>query len=190
MRDRLDSRPRSPYRRTGACPARVAYLITDPLFYAAAIPAVILVGLSKGEFGGGASLLGVPLIALVVSPLQAAGIMLPILLVMDAVALASYRGACDRRSLVILLPAGLLGILVGWLTAAWVTESMVRLIVGVVALLFTLDYWFRSGRSPDPAGHSPAKGGFWGAVAGFTSFVSHAGGPPFQMYMLPLRLDP
>lgn len=165
-------------------------MITDPLFYVVAVPAVIIVGLSKGGFGGGVALLGVPLMALAVPPLQAAGIMLPILMVMDVVALASYRGTFDRRAMGILLPAGLIGIAIGWLTAAWVTESAVRLIVGVVALLFTLDYWFRSGRAPAPAEHNAAKGGFWGALAGFTSFVSHAGGPPFQMYMLPLRLDP
>ncbi len=165
-------------------------MITDPFFYAVAIPAVVIVGLSKGGLGGGVALLGVPLMALAVPPLQAAGIMLPILMVMDAVALASFRGSFDRRSLGILLPAGLVGIAIGWLTAAWVTEEAVRLIVGIVALLFTLDHWFRSGRQPAPADHNPPKGMFWGALSGFTSFVSHAGGPPFQMYMLPRRLDP
>lgn len=166
-------------------------MITDPLFFAAAIPAVVVVGLSKGGFGGGVALLGVPLMALVVPPLQAAGIMLPILMVMDAVALTAYRGAFDRRSLWVLLPAGVLGIALGWLTAGWVSEAAVRLIVGMVALAFCLDHWLHGAAGArKPAPHNRIKGTFWGALAGFTSFVSHAGGPPFQMYMLPLRLAP
>jgi uncharacterized protein len=165
-------------------------MITDPLFYAAAIPAVIISGLSKGGFGGGVGLMAVPLMALTIPPLQAAGIMLPILLVMDVVAVLSYRGSYDRKVLRLLVPAGLAGIAIGWLAAAWISESAVRLIVGVVALLFTLDYWFRSGRAALPARPSPMKGRFWATVSGFTSFVSHAGGPPFQMYVLPLRLEP
>lgn len=163
-------------------------MMTDPFFFAVAIPAVIIVGLSKGGFGGGVGLLGVPLVSLAVPPLQAAGIMLPVLLVMDAVAVASYRGSFHRATLKLLVPAGLTGIIVGWLAASLVSEAFVRLLVGLVALAFTLDYWFRASAAM-PARPSTLKGSFWGMVSGFTSFVSHAGGPPFQMYVLPLRLD-
>lgn len=165
--------------------------ITDPWFYAVAVPAVILVGLSKGGFGGAMALLGVPLMALVISPVQAAAIMLPILIVMDAVSLWSWRGSYDSRTLRIMLPAGLVGIGLGWLTAAYVTVPMVRLIVGLVALAFTLRYlWLRYVGEPGARPHRPWSGRFWGLVTGFTSFVSHAGGPPYQMYALPLRQDP
>lgn len=163
-------------------------MMTDPFFFAVAIPAVIIVGLSKGGFGGGVGLLGVPLVSLAVPPLQAAGIMLPVLLVMDAVAVASYRGCFHRATLKLLVPAGLAGIIVGWLAASVVSEAFVRLLVGLVALAFTLDYWFRASATM-PARPSALKGSFLGMVSGFTSFVSHAGGPPFQMYVLPLRLD-
>ncbi|MEZ5909223.1 MAG: sulfite exporter TauE/SafE family protein [Hyphomicrobiaceae bacterium] len=165
-------------------------MITDPWFYAAAIPAILLVGMAKGGFGGPIALLGVPLISLVVSPVQAAGIMLPILCAMDVVGLLAYRGTFDRGSLAILLPAAAVGIAVGWLAAAYVTDAHVRLLVGVVAVAFTLDYWLGGARKLMPAEPNRAKGSLWGAVAGFTSFVSHAGGPPFQMYILPLRLAP
>lgn len=164
-------------------------MITDPWFYAFAVPAVILVGMAKGGFGGAIALLGVPLMSLVISPVQAAGILLPILVAMDIVSLIAYRRRYHLASLKVLIPPALVGIGIGWLTAAVVTEAHVRLIVGIVALAFTLDYWFRSARRP-PANTSPVKGAFWGTVAGFTSFVSHAGGPPLQMYLLPLRLDP
>lgn len=164
-------------------------MITDPLFYAVAIPAIILVGLAKGGFVGALAMLGVPLMALVISPVQAAGIMLPILIAMDVFALWSYRGVYHLPNLKILLPAAALGIFIGWLTAAYVSEAHVRLIVGIIALLFTIDYWIerkaKNGTQPNIA-----KGGFWGAVAGFTSFVSHAGGPPVQMYLLPQKLPP
>lgn len=164
-------------------------LITDPWFYAVAIPAVILVGLSKGGLSGGTSLLGVPLMSLVISPVQAAGIMLPILVLMDVVAVASYRRSFHMRSLMILMPAALFGIFVGYLMAAYVTDAHVRLIVGAVTLLFVLNHWFGGGHARPPAEASVVKGTFWGIISGFTSFVSHAGGPPVQMYLLPQRLD-
>ncbi|TCD11441.1 sulfite exporter TauE/SafE family protein [Oricola cellulosilytica] len=167
-------------------------LITDPVFYALAVPAVIFVGMSKGGFGGAMALLGVPMMALVVSPVAAAAIMLPILIVMDMVGLWTWRGHFDRQTLKIMLPAGVLGIGIGWLTAAWVTADHVRLLVGIVALAFVADYVRRRMKSsPTTASpHNPVKGGFWGTIAGFTSFVSHAGGPPYQFYTLPLGQDP
>jgi uncharacterized membrane protein YfcA len=116
--------------------------------------------------------------------------MLPILIVMDVVALAAWWRVYDRKSLAMLLPASILGIGIGWLLATSVTDAEVRLTVGLVSVVFTLNYWLR-GRSVSQAEeHSAPKAWFWGAISGFTSFVSHAGGPPTQMYMLPLRLDP
>lgn len=164
--------------------------ISDPLFYAAAIPAVFLVGMSKGGFGGTLAMLGVPLMALVISPIQGAGIMLPILIVMDAVALFAYRGTFDRQSLIILMPAGILGIGIGWATAAYVHEDFITLMVGVIALLFVANYLYKGKQAHVPAQHNRLKGYFWGTVSGFTSFVSHTGGPPYQLYMVPLRLVP
>jgi len=165
-------------------------MITDPAFYYVAVPAVLLVGLSKGGFGGSFALLGTPLMAMIVPPLQAAGIMLPILIAMDIVAVSSYRRCFDTKTLAILIPTGIVGILVGWLTASIVTAAHVRLIVGIVGLWFTLDFVLaRRGRG-EAKPHNVPKGIFCGIAAGFTSFVSHAGGPPFQLYTLPLRLDP
>ena len=165
-------------------------MISDPWFFAVAIPAVLLVGLSKGGFGGPIALLGVPMMSLVVSPVQAAGIMLPILVMMDGVGLVAYRGVFHWPSLRVLLPAGVVGIAIGWLTASIVTDGHVRLIVGTVALIFALDFWLGGAKRLEPRTLSPQIGAVWGAVSGFTSFVSHAGGPPFQMYMLPQRLEP
>lgn len=164
-------------------------MIEDPFFYAVAIPAILLTGLAKGGFLGGLGGLAVPMMALAISPIQAAGIMLPILICMDMVGVAAYRREFDAANLKIMLPAALVGIGIGWATAAIVTEAHVRLIVGLVAFVFALQYWLDwHGRRDVPQPRSVPKGAFWGLVAGFTSFVSHTGAPPFQVYMLPQRL--
>jgi uncharacterized protein len=120
-------------------------MLHDPWFYAAAIPAVIIVGLSKGGFGGG-GLLGTPLLALVVPPLEAAAIMLPIMIAMDLVALHAWWGIFDRRSVAILVPSSIVGIAIGWAIAAYVSDDAVKLIVGIVALGFILNYVLSGGR--------------------------------------------
>lgn len=166
--------------------------ITDPWFYAAAIPAVILVGLSKGGFAGGVGFVGVPLMALVISPVQAAAILLPILCVMDAAALWTWRGVFDRKLLIDMVPGSLLGIALGWLLAASVTVNVIRLTVGLVAAVFVgraLYLRYRHGAEHKTAPNR-LLAAFWGSVSGFTSFVAHLGGPPYQIYALPLRLDP
>jgi uncharacterized protein len=167
-------------------------LLADPWFYAVAVPAVILVGLSKGGFGGGMGFVGVPLMALVIPPLQAAAILLPIMILMDIVSLWSWRGVYDRPTLASMLPGAMFGIGIGWLTATLVTADMVRFLVGAIAILFVgrwLWQLFRHG-SGHVASPNRAAAAVWGTVAGFTSFVAHVGGPPFQVYALPLKLDP
>ncbi|MBO6892913.1 MAG: sulfite exporter TauE/SafE family protein [Roseibium sp.] len=164
--------------------------ITDPWFYAAAIPAVFLVGLSKGGFGGTMAMLGVPIMTLVISPVQAAGIMLPILVIMDIIALIAYKGRADWTTIAILLPAAVAGIGIGWATAAYVNDNFVILLVGVISIAFVFDYVFKRRKQAQGASHNVPKGVFWGTVTGFTSFISHTGGPPYQMYTLPLRMEP
>ena len=135
-------------------------LLSDPWFYAAAVPAVVLVGLSKGGLGGAMALIGVPLMALVVSPVQAAAILLPILVVMDIVSLWTWRGERDPVTLKLMLPAAMLGIGLGWLTAAVVTTGAVRLIVGLVAIAF-FARWATQGMAnvERPSEHSPVRAG-------------------------------
>lgn len=161
-------------------------MITDPLFYAAAIPAVLLFGISKGGFGGGLGTAAVPLMALVVSPVQAAAILLPILCLMDLVALWKFRGKWVWPELRVLLPASLLGILIGTLLFEYMSPFIVKLIVGIVAITFTLHYWVNTRyRAHSELPDFPRRYGVLGAsVAGFTSFVAHAGGPPINMYLL------
>jgi uncharacterized membrane protein YfcA len=164
-------------------------MITDLLFYVAAVPAVVLVGLSKGGFSG-LSLLSLPLMALVVSPVQSAAIMLPILIVQDVVTVWVYRRSWDRRNLAILLPSATLGVLAGYLLAARVSEAAVTLAVGMISLAFGLRRLLailRGGASATRNADIP-HGLFWGTLVGFTSMIAHAGGPPFQIYVMPQKL--
>jgi uncharacterized membrane protein YfcA len=166
-------------------------LITDPLFYLAAVPAVILFGISKGGFGSGLGVLAVPLIAMVVSPVQAAAILLPILCVMDLLGLWAYRGKWVAPELRILLPASLAGIAIGTLMFEFMSPARLRLLLGIVAISFTLHHWLqaRLRRAATQELFGPVVGTAAATVAGFTSFIAHAGGPPITMYLLRRGID-
>lgn len=163
-------------------------MISDPVFFLAAIPAVILVGLAKGGFAG-LVIVAMSLLAYVMNPVQAAALMLPILIVQDLVTLWAYRRTYDRAALAVLLPGAVLGAGLGAFTAAHVSEAAVRVVIGVVATLFAANYFLGFARrlSETPAAKSRAAGYLCGLISGFTSHVSHAGGPPYQVWMLPRR---
>ncbi len=166
--------------------------IADPLFYAVAVPAILIVGISKGGVGGGLGSVSVPMMALAISPIQAAAIMLPILCVMDLFGLYAYRGVWDRRNLVLMLPGALAGITLGALTFRYLSDDGVRLIVGTVALGFVVWNWAGPKllkRASDHRTQPGPAGMFWAGISGFTSFVAHAGGPPVHVYLLPQRMD-
>ena len=166
-------------------------MITDPWFYAAAVPAVLLFGIAKGGFGGGLGVLAVPLMALVVSPVQAAAVMLPILCVMDLVGLWAYRGKWLWPELRILAPASLIGIAAGTALFGYMSAATIKLCIGIVAIVFGAHYLVAvsRGSGSDPAYLPPSAGMVAGAVGGFTSFVAHAGGPPISIYLLRRPLD-
>jgi hypothetical protein len=163
-------------------------MITDPLFYAAAIPAVIILGLAKGGFAG-LGILAVPLMALAISPVQAASITLPILLVQDVVSVWAFRHSFDRGVLLLMVPSAALGIAAGYALAAFVSTAAVELAIGLVAIAFAaFRLWADRGGLAKAREQSRVAGAFWGVAAGFTSQIAHAGGPPFQIYVLPQRL--
>lgn len=162
----------------------------DSAYYFAAAAAVILIGLSKGGFSGLSSL-AMPLFTLAISPVRAAAILLPIMIAQDWVGVWAFRREYNPRNLAILLPSALIGIALGWGLAAYVSDAAVQLAVGLISIGFVVfmlarDY-FQS-RTPTRAEIVP--GFLWGSVAGFTSMISHAGGPPFMAYVLPQRLEP
>jgi len=166
-------------------------LITDPAFYLAAIPAVLLFGIAKGGFAAGFGILAVPLMALVVSPVQAAAILLPILCVMDLVNLWFYRGRWVWPELKLLIPGSLLGVVAGTLAFGYMSAPVIRLLLGTMAIAFTLHHaWHKSRRnSVAQKLFGPVAGAIAAFAAGFTSFIAHAGGPPISMYLLRRGLD-
>ncbi len=149
--------------------------------------AAFFVGLSKGGLPG-IGALSVPLLSLSISPLAAAAILLPIFILSDVAGVWLYRREFSLRNLKILIPAGIAGVVVGWLTAAIVSDQMVAVLVGITGIGFCLKTWLLSEDKGQRSQGGLLPGLFWGTVSGFTSFVSHAGAPPYQVYVLPQRL--
>ncbi len=164
-------------------------VITDPFFYLVAIPAVLLMGISKSGFGTGFGSLAVPLMALGSSVPQAAAILMPVLFFIDVLGLAAFRNSFDRKFLRFLIPFGLLGTLIGTLLFKMLDSQVVAALVGGFTLLFLAQRLLFP-----PKADSPPPPRWLGAIltttSGFTSFVAHAGGPPISAYVIPLRLSP
>lgn len=163
-------------------------VITDPLFYVIAIPAVIALGLSKGGFSG-VGQMGTPLLALIMPPLEAAAVLLPIMLMQDAVSMWVYRKDFSARNLKVLLPGAITGVVLAWWLAAYISDAAVRLTIGVTTIVYVLYSWFGPKRVAEDIGSASTAGGvFWGSVSGFTSTLCQQGGPPYQLYVLPQQL--
>ena len=161
----------------------------DLLFYAVAVPAVILLGLSKGGFAG-IGALAMPMLSLVMSPVQAAAIVLPILIVQDVVGVWAFRKSWDGFVLAWMIPGAVVGIVAGYWFAASVSVIAITAAVGIVSLVYGAWQLFRTW-----LGHLPVErrlpgwvGAILGVASGFTSQIAHAGQPPFQLWVLPMRL--
>jgi len=167
---------------------RAVTLITDPLFYALAIPSVIALGLSKGGFAG-VGQMATPLLALVMPPLEAAAIFLPIMIVQDLNAIWVYRRDWDRRILAIMIPGAIIGIAAAGFLAAYISDAAVRVFIGVTTIVFVVYAFAVMMRLPRPASAASVTAGvIWGALSGFTSTICQAGGPPYQMYVLSQKM--
>ena len=166
-----------------------AAFITDPWFYAVAVPAVLLMGLAKSGFLMGFGSMATPLMALAITVPRAAAIMLPLLFVMDLAGIRQLWAKRDRELLRLLLPAGLIGTLVGTLTFGLLSTQSVEVVVGALTLLFLAQRLLFPPRKDQPP-PPKALGFVLGIAGGFTSFVAHAGSPPLSAYVLPLRLEP
>lgn len=161
-------------------------IITDPLFYAVAVPALIALGLSKGGFAG-IGTLATPLTALYLPPLEAAALLLPVLIVQDAISVWWYRKDFDPWNLKVLLPGMFVGMGLAWLFSAQVSDAALRISIGIIGISFVA-YSVFTHIPTEGRRKSALSGVFWGSISGFTSFLSQAGGPPFQAHVLPQRL--
>jgi uncharacterized membrane protein YfcA len=156
-------------------------------FWIIAVTASITVGLSKGGLPI-IAMMSVPILSLVMPPLQAAGLLLPIYIVSDWFGVWAYRREFDTTILKIMVPATAIGVTIGWATANLISEEMVGGVIGALGSVFAATRLLGLGIKPEAQAPKVAPGVFWGTAAGFTSFVSHAGAPPYQIYTLPLRM--
>lgn len=149
--------------------------------------AAAMVGLSKGGLPT-VGMLSVPILSLFMSPVKAVVMLLPIYIISDMVGLWLYRKNFSAINLKILVPAGLVGVLVGWLTASLVSDTAVKMMIGLLGVGFVLNAWRKRHAEQAPKPARWRQGMLWGSLSGFTSFIAHAGGPPFQFYLLPQKL--
>jgi uncharacterized membrane protein YfcA len=159
--------------------------IPDPMIFAVAIPAVFFAGMSKGGFGSGAAFAATPILALVLDPRMALGVMLPLLMLIDVVTLNSFWKKWHAPSAKVLVLGGIPGVALGALLYQIANADVFRLLIGAVALLLVL-YQFARAQGWLVVAVQPfnARSGLMaGVVAGFTSFISHAGGPPVAIFL-------
>lgn len=163
-------------------------------FWFVAVLVALIVGFSKGGWSAIGNL-SVPLLSLVVDPLTAAGLLLPVYLISDAFGLWAYRRSYDRRLLGIMIPAGLLGIGLGWAIVPWLNtnlpggDKIITAMVGGIGIIFAIYMLTRSANAGPVRKPRVLPGLVWGSISGFTSYISHAGAPPYQTFVQPLRLD-
>lgn len=167
-------------------PTLASLSFAEPLLWLLLL-ASLLVGMSKGGLPG-IGMLAVPILSLLISPVLAAVLLLPIYILSDAVGVWLYRRDYSGENLRLLIPAGIAGVLIGWATAAYVSDQVVSFLIGLLGISFCLSRWLRKGATLEKRPVELRRGLFWGTLSGFTSFVSHAGAPPYQIYTLPQQM--
>jgi uncharacterized membrane protein YfcA len=163
-------------------------LLADPIFMAVAVIGVCLLGISKGGFLG-LGVMALPLMSLFVPPLQAAAIILPTAIAQDFLTLWVYRREWSAWNIKIMLPSMFVGMFVAWLLAASLSAADIRLAIGLIAALFVLRHWTAKRFErwiPKP---SVGTGIVFGALGGVTTMLANAGGPAWQIHLLPQKIE-
>jgi len=158
------------------------------LFFLSVVPAIVLYGIAKSGLGGSISLISVPLMTLVMPLSQALAIILPILIFSDIIAVYRFRKEFDLNTLKLIVPFGGVGIFIGSFTFSYLSEDILKFIVGLMGFLFTAHYFLLKKNKEEKSSKNFLKGGICSTIAGFTSFCVHAGGTPTSIYLLPLRM--
>ena len=158
------------------------------IFFSFTAPAVILFGIAKGAAIGSLALIATPLMLLVMPLPQALAVLLPILMAMDWIAFYKYRKNFSKKNLLIMIPAGLIGTIIGFYTFTFFKEEDLKLIIGIIGLIFTLNYYIKINKEIKQK-TSFVKGSFWSITSGFAGFCVHSGGTPISVYLVPLGLE-
>jgi uncharacterized membrane protein YfcA len=150
--------------------------------------AVTLIAGLKGAFGGGFALLGIPLLALAMDPVEAGAMLAPLFIAMDLVAFRYWKpGTWSKPDLAVVLPGLAVGVAIGTAVVAFAPRDWVALAMALVTLAFAAKY-FIGGGEVRPRPRQPWRGVLAGTTSGVTTMLAHAGGPPLAMYLLPLGL--
>jgi uncharacterized protein len=160
------------------------------VFFSLAVPAILFAGFSKGGFGGGAAFASTSILALMLQPEQALALMLPMLMMMDVAALGAYWKKWSWYDAKMMLLGCVPGVALGvWLFHV-ADADVLRLMIGIMSIAFVMWQLAKATGIIRPfANRLPGwVGVLSGAGAGFTSFVSHAGGPPAAVYLLSQKL--
>ncbi len=147
---------------------------------------VLLTGISKSGFAAGVGVITVPLMSIYIGPIQAAAIMLPLLIFMDIFSVKAWWQHRSTDLVRIMFPGALVGIFIGYLLFDYLDDNILRLLLGILSVAFALWGLFKLGAGGKA--HSQLTGRISGMVAGFTSFLAHAGGPPMNFYLIPMQL--
>lgn len=151
----------------------------SPVFWLLAITGVLLTGISKSGFAGGAGVVAVPLLSLVMPVQQAAAIMLPLLLVMDAKTVRLYWQSINLRQIKSIMLAALVGIALAGSAMGSLSSTTLQWILAIFCILFA------SWQQLTPLlGKLPGAAYIWGTLSGISSTLLHAGGPPISIYFL------
>lgn len=161
------------------------------MFWVYAVIAITLLGVSKAGFGAGAAVLGTPLLSVAIPVVDAAALLLPLLIICDIFSLLHYRKRFDKKCLKRLLPGAITGITLGFFFFNFFlgNQHILKTGIGVLAVTFVIHQVFKNTLENAFKNRKPGamEGIFWGCISGFTSTLAHAGGPPVMMYLLPQK---
>ena len=154
-----------------------------------AFAGVFLICFMKGAFGGGFSIVGIPLLSIVMDPVTAGGLLAPLFIAMDLFALRYWKPSTwSKPDLVLLLPGLLIGIGLGYLVFRVLDHRAIAIVMAAITLIFVA-LWLVEGAEVTTRPRSTPKAITAGLAAGITTMVAHSGGPPLAMYLLPLGLS-
>ena len=130
------------------------------------------------------ALISVTLLSITYGPLTAIAILMPMLIVCDVIALFLNKKYFEYKILWSIAPYSLLGVIIGTILFKFINLSMISIFIGSISLLYVLlNYLIADNRNLKKIPFYGSKS-FWGALAGFTSFVLHSGGLPLNIYFM------
>jgi uncharacterized membrane protein YfcA len=163
-------------------------LLADPMFMAVCVLGVCMLGVSKGGFFG-LGVMALPLMSLWVHPLQAGAIILPTALAQDVLTIWTYRRDWSAWNLKLMIPSMTVGIGLAWLLASALSPAQIRLAIGILACLFVARHWLSAHLERYTPKPNTATAIIFGTIGGVTMMLANAGGPVWQMHLLPQKLE-